>query len=409
MNDCDFDPRRFAREAKARRAAECNGQAPSLQNNHTEDPAQPAPEVSLAADVSGEDPGAEPDGLGILLSTVKPQRVEWLWPGRIPRGKLTIIDGDPGLGKSVLTVDLAARVSRGRPMPDGEPGEDRDPAGVVILSAEDGLEDTIVPRLVAAGADLSRILALTLVWDPEGKSQRLPCLPDDAPCILTAAIQVKAALIIVDPLTAYLGERVNSHRDADCRRALWPLAKLAEKTGAAVVVIRHLNKVGGNNPLYRGGGSIGIIGAARSGLLVARDPDTPDRRVLASTKCNLAKLPGSLSFALDSVQDGALRIGWIGPSTHTAESLLAVPRDDDDRNAVEDAEEVLRAILCDGMVLADEVKKEARKAGIGERTLYRAKASLGIESKRIGFGKDGKWHWSLPQAVATAPRDCQTH
>jgi hypothetical protein len=113
-----------------------------------------------AGDGSARDVG----DLGILLSTVQPQRVEWLWAGRIPRGKLTIIDGDPGLGKSVLTVDLAARVSRGYPMPDGEPGEDREPAGVLILSAEDGLEDTIVPRLVAAGADLSRILALPLVW-----------------------------------------------------------------------------------------------------------------------------------------------------------------------------------------------------------------------------------------------------
>jgi hypothetical protein len=219
-------------------------------------------------------------------------------------------------------------------------------------------------------------------------------LPDDAPCILTAARNIKAGLIIVDPLTAYLSQYINSHRDADCRRALWPLAELAKETGAAVVVIRHLNKVGGNNPLYRGGGSIGIIGAARSGLLVARDPDNPDRRVLASTKCNLAKLPTSLSFALEP-QDGALRIGWIGPSTHTAESLLAVPKEDEDRDAVADAVEVLREILASGPVPAKAAIAEARKAGVVEKTLRRAKAMLGVKSRKQTFSGGG-WLWYLP-------------
>ncbi len=202
-----------------------------------------------------------------------PQRVEWLWPARIPLGKLTIIDGDPGLGKSVLTLELAARVSRGMAMPDSEPGEDREPAGVVVLSAEDGIEDTIVPRLDAAGADRSRILALNLVTDTEG-GKRLPTFPGDADYVRAAVGRVQGRLVIIDPLTAYLSGYVNAHKDSDCRRALWPLAQLADDTGVAVVVVRHLNKATGGNPLYRGGGSIGIIGAARSGLLVAPTPTT---------------------------------------------------------------------------------------------------------------------------------------
>jgi AAA domain len=339
----------------------------------------------------------EPDlDLGTLLSTVKPERVSWLWLPRIPLGKLTILDGDPGLGKSVLTLTLAALVTRGAPMPfaDREPGVDPEPAGVVLLSAEDGLDDTIRPRLDAAGADAARVLALDRI--PDGAGHRLPVLPADANYIRLAVRRVEAKLVIIDPLTAFLGSDTNAHKDQDCRRALHPLAVVAQETGAAVVVVRHLNKAAGGNPLYRGGGSIGIIGAARSGLLVARDPDNPDRRILASTKCNLAKLPASLSFDLSTADNGALRIGWIGASAHTAESLLAAPRDDEDAGAVQEAVEVLRSILESGPVPSEDVKKEARKAGISERTLHRAKTILDVKSRKLSFTGKGVWQWSLP-------------
>jgi hypothetical protein len=329
----------------------------------------------------------------VLLSTVKPERVSWLWPGRVPLGKLTILDGDPGLGKSVLTLDLAARVTRGWPMPleRREPGDDGEPAGVVLLSAEDGLADTIRPRLDAAGADVERVLALDCI--PVGDSSRLPVLPQDVGYLRLACRRVAGRLVVVDPITAYLGPDTNTHRDQDVRRALHPLAVLAEETGAAVVVVRHLNKAAGANPLYRGGGSIGIIGAARSGLLVARDPDNADQRILASTKCNLAKLPPSLAFGL-SADNGALRVGWGGIAPHTAESLLAAPRNEEERNAVQEAEEVLRSILGSGPMAAEEVRKLARKAGVSDRTLDRAKASLHVRCSPVAFG--GEWKWTLP-------------
>jgi len=336
------------------------------------------------------------DRLGTLLSTVRPVRVSWLWPGRIPLGKLTIIDGDPGLGKSVLTLDLAARVSRGLPMPflEREAGDDAEAAGVVLLSAEDGLEDTIRPRLDAAGADVGRILALDRI--PDDCAGRLPVIPDDVEYVRRAIHEVQAKLVIVDPLTAFLSGDTNSHRDQDVRRALHPLAKLADETGAAIVPVRHLSKAPGNNPLYRGGGSIGIIGAARSGLLVAKDPDNVDRRILASTKCNLAKPASSLAFELSAAENGALRVGWIGESTLTADALLAVPKDDEDRNAVQEAVQVLQSVLADGPVPADDAKKEARKAGISERTIYRAKDILGVKSRKVSFTGKGVWQWSLP-------------
>ncbi len=343
------------------------------------------------------DPPAEP---GILLSTVQPQRVDWLWPGRIPLGKLTILDGDPGLGKSVLTLELAARVSRGDLMPfeATEPGDECDPGGVLLLSAEDGLDDTIVPRLVAANADLDRCLSLSVIPDVQG-GERLLQLPDDAHVIAEGARRMKARLIVVDPLTAFLGTETNTHKDSDCRRAFWPLAKVAEETGAAVVTVRHLNKAAGGSPIYRGGGSIAIIGAARSGLLVARDPDNPDLRVLATTKCNLAKEAASLSFSLEShAATGALRIRWGGPSAQTAASLLAVPRDEEDRGALQEAAEVLTAILVNGPKLEKEVQAEARKASISGTTLRRAKRLLRVKSQKNSF--TGAWLWELPERIA---------
>jgi hypothetical protein len=341
-------------------------------------------------------PEPKPVELGTLLSTVKPERVSWLWPGRIPLGKLTIIEGDPGLGKSVLTLDLAARVTRGLAMPfeKSEAGEDREPAGVVLLSAEDGLADTIRPRLDAAGADVARVLALDEIPNETGAGVRLPVLPADVEYLKNAIHRMAAKLVVIDVLTAFLAGETNTHKDQDVRRALHPLAKLAEETGVAVLVLRHLNKAAGGNPLYRGGGSIGIIGAARSALLVAPDPDNPDHCVLASTKCNLAKLPASLAFDRNTADNGALRIGWIGESTHTSETLLAAPKDDEDRDAVEEAVEVLRSILEDGPVEAEAVKKQARKAGVSERTLYRAKATLKARSKKLVF--NGPWYWLLP-------------
>jgi hypothetical protein len=305
-------------------------------------------------------------------------------------------------------MDLAARVSAGLAMLDGTVCG---PAGVVILNAEDDLADTVVPRLLAAGGDSSRVLALNAVPNSEG-GESIVSLPYHLPELKAAMAQIGAALVIIDPIMAYLASEVNTHRDQDTRRALHPLAMLAAATGVAVVVVRHLNKMAGGNPLYRGGGSIGIIGAARSGLLVGKDPDNPDRRVLASTKCNLAKLPSSLAFDLTPADNGGLRIGWLGESAHTAESLLAAPRDDEDRSELYQAVEVLRDILAGGAVKAQDAKTMARRAGVAERTLLRAKAVLHVRSKLYGFGKAGEWHWLLPQHEAPedakTPRGCQT-
>lgn len=335
-------------------------------------------------------PAATPT-LGVLLADVRPERVSWLWPGYLPCGKLVVIDGDPGLGKSALTLDLAARLTTGQPFPDGSRPE---PRGVLLLSAEDGLADTIRPRLDAAGADLTKVLALTGI--PESDGERPVTLPDDLPIIEQAIQRIAAGLVVIDPLMAFLAGTVNSFRDQDVRRALAPLAALAERTGATILVVRHLNKATGGSPIYRGGGSIGIAGAARAVLLVARDPDDAERRILASVKSNLGPPPPALAYHLDGTNSGTVRVVWEGVSTHSATSLLALPLDDEARSALDDARDFLADALADGPVPVKDLSRAAHQAGIADRTLDRAKAALRIAATKEGFAETGRWCWQLP-------------
>lgn len=331
---------------------------------------------------------------GVLLADVEAERVAWLWPGRIPFGKITIADGDPGLGKTTMALDLAARLTTGRAMPGETATVSR--AGVVILSAEDDLADTIRPRLDAAGADCRGVVALKTV----SEDGRPPALPDDIPSIRAAIERVGARLVIVDPLMAFLNGATDAHKDQSVRRALHRLSLLAEETGAAIVCIRHLNKAPGGNPLYRGGGSIGIIGAARSGLLVARDPDDPNRRVLAVTKSNLGPEADSLAFHLEPAGNGAARVVWDGVSAHGAGALLAAPTDPEERSALDDARDFLRDLLAEGPKSAKEIRHAADGAGIGWRTVERAKKALGVVSRQEPGERHGGWCWCLGDQTA---------
>lgn len=303
-------------------------------------------------------------------------------------GKLVTLDGDPGLGKSSVTLDLAARVSSGLPLPGGE---EFGPAGVVLLSIEDGLADTVRPRLEAAGANLTRVLSLETVSD---RDQRLPGIPDDVPSIESAIYRVDAKLVVIDPLMAFLSPEINSHRDQDVRRALAPLTLLAERTGAAFVLVRHLNKADGRSPLYRGGGSIGFIAAARAGLLMGVDPTDSSLRVLAASKSNLSRKAPSLSFRIVEVPGGSTRVEWLGESAVGAEDLLGDPPSRRVSGALEDAKGILGALLANGPIEAKKAQEECLSAGIAPRTLDRAKQELGVRCRKTGFGQG--WVWSLP-------------
>jgi hypothetical protein len=274
-----------------------------------------------------DDLRAIPGEVGTLLSEVEPERVEWLWDGRIPLGKLTILDGDPGLGKSVITIDLAARVTTGRGFPNGDVdaldgvGGLGGLGGVVILSAEDGLGDTIRPRFDAAGGDPHKIVAISTVPDGDGNERNMS-IPEDIATIEKAIRRVDAKLVIVDPLMAFLSGKANY--DQDVRKALTPLARMAERTGAAVLVVRHLNKNTGGKAIYRGGNSIGIIGTARSGLVVEEHPDNKDLRVFAVSKSNLAKKAVSLTYSIATADNGTARIAW-GAATNLDANDIGLP------------------------------------------------------------------------------------
>jgi hypothetical protein len=184
------------------------------------------------------------------------------------------------------------------------------------------------------------------------------------------------------------------------------MAYMAARTGAAVLIVRHMNKSGGSSPLYRGGGSIGIIGAARAGLLAAPDPDDDGRRILAVTKSNLAAMPDALAYRLvTEEQYGVARVVWDGATGHKAADLLRLPsRDDDDgAPARSEAEQVLQEILAEGPVPAKKVKAIASEAGVAERTLARAREALGVTTQREGFGKGARYVWALPEAPCVPP------
>jgi hypothetical protein len=332
----------------------------------------------------------------VLVAEVERERVRWLWEDRIPRGKITVIDGDPGVGKSTVTLTIAAKVSTGSPFPDGTRPEIGD---VILLSAEDDVGDTIRPRLEAAGADLDRCWFLPAVH-PEGEPPRPPELPADLFLLEDLVKSKGAALLVIDPLMAYLAGQVDSHRDQDIRRVLASMAYMAANTGCAVLIVRHMNK-GQGSALYRGSGSIGIVGAARSGLLVAPDPDDDGRRVIAMTKSNLAKMPDALAYRLvNDEQYGVARVVWEGASKHTAADLVRQRVDEDEAPALAEAVRVLKEVLADGPLSAGNVKRFAATAGVAERTLQRARHALGVTARRHGFGPGAHYVWTMPAPAA---------
>lgn len=316
--------------------------------------------------------------VGKSLAEIEPEEVSWLWPRRIPRGKITVLDGDPDNGKSVATTDLVARISAGRNMPDGTPVE---AAGGVIVSAEDGAGDTIRPRFDAAGGDPSRVRLL-------GDDEEF-VIPRDIPRLERAINQVQAAIVVIDPIMAFFSSEINSNNDQEVRRALTPLKQLAERTGAAIVIVRHLNKASGSNPLYRGGGSIGIVGAARSGLVVGKHPENDELRVLAGQKNNLSLPPESLSYSIETAENGAARIVYQGVAEMNAAELLKTPLDEEERTALDDAKDFIREALDGRDMAAGQMFKDARAAGVSDKTLKRAKSQLRVKSRKDG----SEWVW----------------
>jgi len=319
----------------------------------------------------------------VCIADVQSEMVSWLWLPYIPRGKLTLFEGDPGIGKSWVSLAIATAVSLGKGLPGTEAIES---ASVILASAEDGLGDTIRPRLDAMGADVRNVHAIKGALD----------FGNGGLAILEAYIsQLHPALVIIDPLVAYIGAGVDLHRANETRAVMAKLADIAEKHGCAILAIRHLTKGGALKPIYRGLGSIDLAAACRSVLMAGCDPDNPQKRGIVQIKSNLAPMGKAIGYEL---RDGGFY--WTGESDLTAARILAVEDSVDGKSAIDEAADFLRDELADGPVEAKQVFSDAKSLGIYERTLNRAKSKLRITSKREGeSGKRGiaRVKWQLPE------------
>jgi hypothetical protein len=339
----------------------------------------------------------------IRMSEVQPRPLLWLWKNWLPLGKLTLLDGDPGQAKSMLLVDLAARVSSGRAMPDETPGIEGD---VTFLAPEDGLRDTLLPRLQAAGANLTRVHVLK---ESHGSGRRPLQWNRDLAHLEKHLRATESRLLIV--------ERVLPEMD---RGVLYRLADLAERVHCAVIVTRFLNKYASGKAIYRGAGGMAAIGAARSAILVAPQPSSPlpsggvpldtgtgvrgcvrgSIRILASTKNNLGPRPDSLRFSVEMSPGGVPRLHWLGASPLTADDLLVLDSAAEGKGAATQAEKFLKDFLKDGPMAAHLCYADATKQNISETSLRRAKIRLGIVHNQPHnlLGLFVPATWELPHA-----------
>ena len=313
----------------------------------------------------------------IRMSEVGTQAVEWLWEPYIPFGKVTIVQGNPGEGKTTFALRLAAACTTGGTLPGMKP---LPPFQVIYQTAEDGLGDTVKPRLIEAKADLDRVLVID-------EAKRELTLSDER--IEKAITQNGARLIILDPIQAYMGEKTDMNRANEVRPMFRRLADVAERTGCAVILIGHLNKAAGGQSAYRGLGSIDFRAAARSVLLIGRVKREPNVRVIVHDKSSLAPEGKPVAFCLDP-ETG---FSWIGEYDITADELLS-GAGGNNATKTEQAERLILDLLADGKELASEdIEKAATEAGISARTVRAAKRNLDgrITSKRIGAA----WYHAL--------------
>lgn len=310
----------------------------------------------------------------IRMSEVQSQEIEWLWYPFIPYGKLTIIQGDPGDGKTTMVLNLAAKLSKGEALDKNM--KVTEPVNVIYQTAEDGLADTVKPRLELAGADCERIIVID-------ESDKSLSMVDER--LEEAIVRTGARLLILDPIQAYLGGGMDMNRANEARDMTKKLGALAEKTKCAIILIGHMNKASGNKAAYRGMGSIDFFAVARSVLLVGRVEGEPNTRAVVQIKNNLAVFGHPKAFALS--EEG---FQWIGDYEITVDEVLGgiAPK----ANKMEQAKQMLRELAeTQNAVLSNEIFDRADELGISKRTLENAKKELGIRARKI----NNAWYWEL--------------
>lgn len=320
----------------------------------------------------------------IHMEDVVSKEVEWLWYPYIPYGKITIIEGDPGEGKTTLVLKLAAALSRGLPLPCDDDKE-YEPIHIIYQTAEDGIEDTIKPRLEKAGADCSMIRVID-------ETDKELSMTDDR--LEQAIIETGTRLIILDPIQAYIGATVDMHRANEIRPVLKHLGIIAEKHNCAIILIGHMNKASGSKSTYRGLGSIDIQATARSVLLVARLRDKPNIRIMAHDKYSLAPAGDAIGFEM--TEDNGMVC--IGPYDITIDELLS-GNEGRGKKKLDIAENFIKEYFgINKAIPSNEIMMEAAKRSIKRNTLLSAKKKLGITSDKEK-AEDGTiyWTWVMPE------------
>lgn len=314
----------------------------------------------------------------IKLSEIQAEEVKWLWFPMIPYGKLTIVQGDPGDGKTTLILNIAAKLSRGEGL--DENMKPTEPMNIIYQTAEDGLADTVKPRLEMAGADCERIMVID-------ESEKSLSMIDER--LEEAIIKTNAKLLILDPIQAYLGGGMDMNRANEARDMTKKLGALAEKYKCAIVLIGHMNKASGNKAAYRGMGSIDFFAVARSVLLVGRVEGEPNIRAVVQIKNNLAAFGHPKAFEL---LEGGFK--WCGDYEITVDEVLGgiAPK----ANKLEQAKQMLRELAeTSKAVQSNEIFEMAEEQGISKRTLENAKKELGIRAKKI----NNSWYWELDKVI----------
>jgi archaellum biogenesis ATPase FlaH len=322
----------------------------------------------------------------ITLSDVTPEDVDWRWIDRMPIGKLVIMQGDPEQGKSMLALEIASRISNGQAIP---PDVGMfDPQKVLLLSAEDGLADTIVPRLKAMGADLDNIKVIPSVRSEDEK--RTLDLSQDVAILDELLAQEVYGLIIIDPISAYTPNLDNNK--GNVRALLAPLAELVDRHKVTLMVIRHLTKNEQVKLAYRGKGAIDYEAAARVVMTVAKNPENEDERIVVTTKNNLAPHAPAMAYKISRQESGSVQFDWIGESDVTGQQLMS-SGSEEDRTRLNETMEFLVDLLQEngGAMPQQQVIRETKSMGFSDATVRRAKDRLGISSARQG----AHWEWQL--------------
>jgi putative DNA primase/helicase len=335
----------------------------------------------------------------VCMADVRPSAIDWLWQNWIALGKVHVLAGEGGRGKSTILCNTTAITTTGTKWPDG--AEARKPAGVIILAAEDDVEDTLAPRLMAAGADLSRVFVIRSVFD-ENRRRGFSLQADLERLEAEILKRDNVKLVIIDPISSYLG-KVDSHKNADVRSVLEPLGEMAGRLRVAVICNNHFSK-GGGSANSRVIGSVAFVNQARAAFIVTPDEEDETRMLLIPSKMNIAPIRHGLAYRIEGCliefegqEIATSRIMYEStPITITADqALAALDGSSENRSEKSEAIDFLTDALRDGPVSAKALKKDAGDAGISPKSLRSARETLGIKPEKTGF--EGGWVWNLPK------------